>query len=312
MNALLHVERIRKSFGATAAVADLSFEVREGEIFCLLGPNGAGKSTSIAMIASVLPPDSGAIRFRGRPVARRSPAYLRQLGVVPQDIALYGILSARDNLDFFASLYGLKDGEKRRRVDEALGFAGLEDRAGDKVETFSGGMKRRLNIACALCHHPSLLIMDEPTVGIDPQSRNHILESVRALRDAGTTVIYTSHYMEEVEAIGDRILIMDHGTRVAEGTSEALKESLGDVRRCRIELDGSEPFPAESLYRVAGVTSVSQDGALLEVESVRGVENLDAIIRAVTAARGKLLGVTNVEPSLEQVFLRLTGRSLRD
>ncbi len=312
MSAFLQVQHLRKSFGATQAVADIFFDVREGEIFCLLGPNGAGKSTTIAMITSVLPPDGGTVSFRGQEVGRRSPGYLRQLGVVPQDVALYGVLSARDNIDFFASLYGLRDGEKRRRIDEALTFAGLEDRAADKVDTFSGGMKRRLNIACAICHRPSLLIMDEPTVGIDPQSRNHMLESIKSLRDSGTTIIYTSHYMEEVEAIGDRILIMDHGVSVAEGTTESLKESLGDVRRYRIELDGEEPFPAAPLYKVPGVKTCRQTGNILDVETVRGVENLDAVIRVVVAARRKLIGVTSVEPSLEQVFLRLTGRSLRD
>lgn len=312
MSAFLQVQHLQKSFGATRAVAGISFDVREGEIFCLLGPNGAGKSTTIAMITSVLPPDNGTISFRGQEVESRSPGYLRQLGVVPQDVALYGILSARDNLDFFASLYGLRGGEKRRRIDEALAFAGLEDRAAGKVDTFSGGMKRRLNIACAICHRPALLIMDEPTVGIDPQSRNHMLESIKSLRDAGTTIIYTSHYMEEVEAIGDTILIMDHGAAVAGGTTESLKESLGDVRRYRIELDGEKPFPAAPLYKVPGVKTCRQAGNILDVETVRGVENLDAVIRVVVAARRKLIGVTSVEPSLEQVFLRLTGRSLRD
>ena len=312
MNPILQVRELRKSFGATKAVDGLSFDVKEGEVFCLLGPNGAGKSTSIAMIASVLPPDGGTVRFRGQEVRSRSPSYLRQLGIVPQEVALYGELSARDNLDFFASLYGERGGEKRRRVDEALQFAGLAERASQKVDSFSGGMRRRLNIACALCHRPPLLIMDEPTVGIDPQSRSHILESIKALRNTGTTVIYTSHYMEEVEAIGDSILIMDHGVAVAEGTAESLTEGLGDVRRYRIELDGDEHFTDAALYRVSGVTSVHQSGAVLDVETVRGVENLDAVIRAVSAASRRIVGITSADPSLEQVFLRLTGRSLRD
>ncbi len=312
MSSILNVRQVGKSFGATRAVDGLSFDVQEGEVFCLLGPNGAGKSTTIAMIASVLPPDSGSVSFRGTAVRGRSPSYLRSLGIVPQEIALYGELSARDNLDFFAALYGLRGAAKRARVVEALRFAGLEERAADRVDTFSGGMKRRLNIACALCHAPSLLIMDEPTVGIDPQSRNHILESIRGLRDAGTTVVYTSHYMEEVEAIGDTILIMDHGAAVASGTTESLKESLGDVRRFRIELDTDAPFDEKAFFRVQGVKAVRQTGATIELDTVRGVENLDALIRVVSAANRRILGVTSVEPSLEQVFLRLTGRSLRD
>lgn len=312
MSDILRVENFCKSFKTGVAVDHLSFSIPKGSVFCLLGPNGAGKSTTIAMLASLMPRDEGRVFFDGSEVRGRPARYLSSLGIVPQEIALYGNLSARANLEFFASLYGLKGKTRAQRVAEALEFAGLSDRADEAVDNFSGGMKRRLNIGCALCHKPRLMIMDEPTVGIDPQSRNFILDSIRRLRDEGTTVIYTSHYMEEVEEIGDDILIMDHGKTIAEGTLEELKSKVGDLRHYRLELDAEVPGLDEAFYRVNGMKRVATHGAVFDLESLPAIDNVDAIIKTAAGAGRRIVAFSSVESGLEQVFLTLTGRSLRD
>lgn len=228
MEFILKVRDLEKNYGERKAVKGISFSVKAGEILGFLGPNGAGKSTSINMISTVVAHDKGSIFFNDKEV-KTSKNYLKQnLGVVPQDIAVFNDLSAYDNVKFFCGLYGYSGKELRKNVEEALNFVGLWDRRKDMPPQFSGGMKRRLNIACAIAHKPKLLIMDEPTVGIDPQSRNNILETVKKLNDNGTTVIYTSHYMEEVESICTKIIIMDEGAIIEEGTKEELKSKFSD------------------------------------------------------------------------------------
>jgi len=218
MNTIIGVSNLKKSYKDKEVIHGIDFAVNEGEILCFLGPNGAGKSTTINIITGALRCDSGSIRYKGESIYKDLLSYKSYLGIVPQDLALYEDLTAEKNVRFFASLYGLKGAELDAGCRFALEFTGLSDKAQDKVSTFSGGMKRRLNIASAIAHKPELLIMDEPTVGIDPQSRNHILEGVKRLREHGMTILYTTHYMEEVEEISTRIIIMDVGNIIAEGT----------------------------------------------------------------------------------------------
>ena len=232
--------------------------------------------------------------------------------MVPQDLAIYEDLSAENNVAFFASLYGLKGQQLQDQVDKALAFAGLSDRRADKACTFSGGMKRRLNIACAIAHEPELLIMDEPTVGIDPQSRNHILQSIRKLKQAGMTILYTTHYMEEVEAISDRILIMDSGNVIAEGTKESLKEEIFDDRQFTLEVEETEKLNFDSFYAIEGVKSVKYKDGRIEIISLKNVENLDQIIAVAIGEKLKIINLFCQMATLENVFLKLTGKSLRD
>lgn len=234
MENILEVKKLQKNYGERKAVNGISFAVKKGEILGFLGPNGAGKSTSINMISTVVDYDGGSISFLGKDIKKNENYLKRQLGVVPQDIAVFSNLSAYDNVKFFCSLYGIRGKELRKNVEEALNYVGLWERRKDFSTQFSGGMKRRLNIALAIAHKPKLLIMDEPTVGIDPQSRNNILETVKKLNNEGTTIIYTSHYMEEVESICTRLIIMDEGNIIEEGLKEDLKtkyskDSLEDI-----------------------------------------------------------------------------------
>ena len=227
MKKILEVKNINKSYQHNKAINNLSFNVYDGEILGLLGPNGAGKSTTINILSTLLTSDTGTINIFNLPLTSHSNKIKAQLGIVPQEIALYEDISAYHNVAFFASLYGVKKKDLPKQVMNALTFVGLSDKKNDDPRTFSGGMKRRLNIACAIAHNPKLLILDEPTVGIDPQSRNYILSSLKELKEKGTTIIYTTHYMEEVEEIADRIVIMDRGTKIAEGT---LKELLAKYK----------------------------------------------------------------------------------
>ncbi|BCJ93762.1 multidrug ABC transporter ATPase [Anaerocolumna cellulosilytica] len=220
METTLEVTNLKKSYQGKEVVDNISFQVFEKDIIGFIGPNGAGKSTTIKLLTALFPPDTGQIYYRKEDIHNNLKVYKRSLGIVPQDLAFYEDLTAYDNVSFFCSLYGFKRKELKQQVKEALNFVGLWDRRGDFPTTFSGGMKRRLNIACAIAHHPELLIMDEPTVGIDPQSRNHILDTVRTLNQRGTTVIYISHYMEEIEALCNRILLMDEGI-ILEDTNKA-------------------------------------------------------------------------------------------
>lgn len=312
MTKLLEVKQLKKSFKEKEVLKGISFEVEQGEILCFLGPNGAGKSTTINILTASLQMDQGEIQYEGQPIETTLRSYKQQLGVVPQEIALYEQLSAERNVRFFASLYGLKGKQLSNAVEEALKFAGLVDRRKDKVKTFSGGMKRRLNIACAIAHSPKLVIMDEPTVGIDPQSRNHILDTIKQLRDKGMTVIYTTHYMEEVEAISTRIIIMDHGAMIAEGTKEALKESIQHEKSYYIEAENIQNLNEASLFHIEGVKSVQVDEGHIKVVTLRDVENLDRIISLLVDQKVRIVNIASEVASLETVFLKLTGRKLRD
>lgn len=237
---LIEIKGLSKQYDSLKAVDNVSFEVMDGEVFGLLGPNGAGKSTLIAMLTTLLKPDSGEIIINGFNLSTQQSEIKKILGLVPQEIALYPTLTARENLMFWGRMYGLKGTLLKERVDEALDIAGLMDRAKQRIDSYSGGMKRRINIAAALLHRPRILIMDEPTVGIDPQSRNHILETVLKLNRDGMTVIYTSHYMEEVEFLCSKVAIMDHGKIIAKGSKEELKRSIGDTDTINIEQSNLE------------------------------------------------------------------------
>ncbi len=314
---LLEAENLRKTYDGFVAVDDVSFAVSEGEIYGLLGPNGAGKSTSVAMIAGLQIPDSGTVRLDGEEMTVANRALKSKLGLVPQELALYPDMTARENLTLFGRIYGLRGGLLAERIDEALTRIGLTDRADDYAGNYSGGMKRRLNFGMALLHRPKLLILDEPTVGVDPQSRSHLLDCVRQLVDEGMGAIYVSHYMEEVEVLCDRVTIIDHGKVLADDSLEGL---LGRMK-------------SELLLRVAEVPDELVD-ALSELVEVRRGDGESAATLAVanhssghgSALRGglrkildlldthevELLSVETSEPSLERLFLTMTGRGLRD
>lgn len=309
---ILKVKSLCKMYGSKQVVHDLSFQVNTGEILCLLGPNGAGKSTTINILCGLLDYNGGEIGFYGKQMEECLKQFKRVLGVVPQDLAIYEDLSADKNVSFFASLYGLKGEQLKQSVENALRFVGLLDRRKEKASTFSGGMKRRLNIACAIAHEPKLLIMDEPTVGIDPQSRNHILSSILKLKEAGMTILYTTHYMEEVEAISDRILIMDDGNIIAEGTKESLKEEIFDERQFILEVQDRKGIPDDEFYQIDGVRKVVCEGNRITISSLNNVENLEQIIALCGRQGLRIVNLFCRVATLENVFLKLTGKSLRD
>lgn len=312
---ILNVRELGKSFGKLEAVKGVSFSVEKGESFSLLGPNGAGKSTTINMISGLYPPTSGSIQITGVDVIKNPKQAQKSIGVVPQEIALYETLSARENLKFWGRMYDLSGNALEKAVDEVLEIIGLTDRAKDKINTFSGGMKRRVNIGAAILHKPDVLIMDEPTVGIDPQSRNHILNTVKSLNQNGMTIIYTSHYMEEVEYLCERIGIMDHGELIACGTLRELRETIGDRSRIIISLDKERSNHLEIIGLLEGL-AVEKDilikDKLLTVFHKEPQAILSDLIQLVTKDGTKITSVEIVEPNLESVFLHLTGRSLRD
>jgi len=300
-----------KRYGSTLALDHVDFELRKGEILGLLGPNGAGKTTAIRALAGLIGVDSGAIELFARPQRPGVMELKRRIGLVTQELTIFEDLSARENLQFFGGLYGLRGQELKERIGETIEFVGLTENADKKAKRYSGGMKRRLNVACALAHHPELLIMDEPTVGIDPQSRNHILESVRTLRNGGTTILYTSHYMEEVQAIASRVLIMDLGHIIAAGTVDELVERIQYEERVSLEVGEPTPALVEELGRIAGVKQVTRQGTTLQIVSQAGAQNLDRIISCAQAAGG-VRSIRTDRPTLEDVFLTLTGKKLRD
>ncbi|QUI25532.1 ABC transporter ATP-binding protein [Vallitalea pronyensis] len=309
---ILTLDHVFKKYERIEAVRDVSFEIHEGEIFGLLGPNGAGKSTLINMICGLLNITKGDILFNGKSVKKAYVKTKRQMGLVPQDIALYGNLSAYENVRFFCSLYGFSGRELDKRTVKALEYVGLLDRKKDKPTTFSGGMKRRLNIACAIAHTPKLIILDEPTVGIDPQSRNHILESIKSLNAEGSTIIYTSHYMEEVEAICSRVGIMDHGKLIALDTKENLKDSIGDRRTLIVTLEKMDAVPLDKLLDIQGVQTahLEENGVRIHVD--RDAHNFDQIVSYFVSQKLQVNNIENQTPNLEAVFMSLTGRTLRD
>jgi len=310
--ALLAVRDLRKEYKDVVAVDDISLSVEEGEVFGLLGPNGAGKSTTISMVCGLLAPTRGQIFLDGKAVSGRGYEVKKVLGLVPQDIALYPTLTARENLRFFGKLHSLSGAALSERVDACLGYAGLLDRADQRIDTYSGGMKRRVNVAVGLIHKPRILILDEPTVGIDPQSRSHILETVLALNKEGITVIYTSHYMEEVEYLCSRLAIMDKGKVIAQGTKEELKAMIGDADRVVVGVDGAQEDLASALGQIPGVVGVDAGDDTLTMLVRDGHETVVPIIEAVVRSGAKVRSVHIEEPNLESVFLGLTGRALRD
>lgn len=309
---LLSVTNLVKSYGARRAVDGVSFRVLAGQTVGLLGPNGAGKSTTVAMLCGLLRPDAGEILLDGRPVGAGAAAVKRRIGMVPQDLALYDDLTARDNLRLFGALYGLKGAQLAARIEHVLGLVNLQDRARDRPATFSGGMKRRLNIAAALLHEPDLLILDEPTVGVDPQSRNAIFDTLEALQAQGRALIYTSHYMEEVERLADHIVIIDHGKVLADDTPAALHRRLPARAMLRVDLAAPAAEGVLAALRAhAGVTALAQQEATLDIALV---DNADAIpVLGWLQQNGQHpLHFATARASLEDIFLNLTGRTLRD
>jgi ABC-2 type transport system ATP-binding protein len=309
---ILKIENLTKKFGDFTAVDNIDLSIKEGEIYGLLGPNGAGKSTTINMICGLLSISKGSISILGKDSRKNSKFAKSNIGVVPQDIAVYEDLTCYENVKFFGSLYGLRGEILKNRVEEALEFVGLSDKQKSFPAQFSGGMKRRLNIACALVHKPKLIIMDEPTVGIDPQSRNHILQSVKRLNEQGCTIIYTSHYMEEVEQICNKISIIDHGKVIAEGTKEELKAIVSDKNSVEVTVANPDAINEEDIMKIKGVTGVVIDDSKAKIDSVKEINNLDKIILYFTDNKIAIKNLESKVPDLETVFLTLTGRKLRD
>jgi ABC-2 type transport system ATP-binding protein len=310
----IEVQALHKDYGDIHAVQGVDFTVQPGEIFSLLGPNGAGKSTIISMLSCLLEPTQGQAWVMGHSITEEPMAVKANLGVVPQEIAIYEDLSARENLMFWGKMYGLRGNQLKQRVDEILELTGLKDRQGDRAGKFSGGMKRRLNIGIALLHEPKLVIMDEPTVGIDPQSRRRILDSVKQMNAQGMTVLYTTHYMEEAQELSDHIAIMDYGKIIAYGTHEELIDIVGELDRITVALNAQSDAILNAWRAVEGVTSVSSEDGVLHLLVDDSNLVLPRLFEAATGAGGgvRISSVDIQEPNLEAVFLHLTGRALRD
>jgi ABC-2 type transport system ATP-binding protein len=303
---------LRKRFGDRQAVDGVGFEIAPGETYGLLGPNGAGKTTTISMISGILGRDEGTVQVVGESLDVDTTAAKRLVGVVPQDLAIYPDLTARENLDFFGRLYGLGGTELRERVRDVLDIVGLSDRAGDRTAHYSGGMKRRLNIAIGLLHRPRLLILDEPTVGVDPQSRNAILENVEALGTEGIGILYTTHYMEEAERLCDRVGVMDEGRIIAEGTRDELVHLVGGTDQVTLVATGDLHAAADALAHLETVAkATAHDGGIDVLVSDAGAI-LPHILETTAAAGAAVRSVEVDEPDLEAVFLHLTGKALRD
>ncbi len=309
---VLEVRGLVRRFGDLTAVDDVSFTIAHGETYGLLGPNGAGKTTTISMVAGLVPADAGTVALVGEPMGPERVAVKKHIGLVPQDLAIYPELTARENLTFFGRLQGLGGKELARRVDEVLDLVALTDRAKDATKEYSGGMKRRLNIGVGLLHRPTLLVLDEPTVGVDPQSRNAILESVEALSGEGMAVLYTTHYMEEAERLCDRIAIMDSGRIQAEGTRNELIRLTGGLDH--IKLLGSGPIEeaAERLLALAPVERADAEHGELLLTVRDAPTAVASIVTTATTAGMELSDVEISRPNLESVFLHLTGKALRD
>jgi ABC-2 type transport system ATP-binding protein len=316
MSFILEVQDLVKQYPGTAepAVRGISFGVRRGEVFSLLGPNGAGKTTTIGMLSCLLRPTGGDATVDGHSVRTDADAVKRTIGIVPQDIALYPTLTARENLRFWGAMYGLGGKDLARRIAAILDSVGLADRANDRVESYSGGMKRRINIAAGLLHRPKLVFLDEPTVGIDPQSRRNILDMVKALNAQGMTVVYTTHYMEEAQELSQRIGIIDHGKLIALGTLGELTRLVGeqDEIELRIASEHAGQELAEALGKVAGVRSAHSEDHTVRLTAGDANAALPDVIALANARGVKVAAIDVHEPNLEAVFLHLTGRALRD
>ena len=309
---VLRCEGLRKTYGDLLAVDDLSFSIAEGETYGLLGPNGAGKTTAISMIVGVLARDAGTVTVDGRPHDVHGTAGKALIGYVPQQLALYTDLTARENLRFFGRLYGLSGRELSRRTDEVLEVVGLADRAGQRVDKFSGGMARRLHIGVGLLNRPRLLVLDEPTAGVDPQSRNAIMESVARLAGEGIAVLYTTHYMEEAERLCDRVGILDQGRLRAEGTRRELVALVGTGDEVVLGVDGDPAAAAQALDRLGQVGQVRVEQNRLHLVVDQAAKRLPSLLSAAATAGIAVRSVEVREPDLESVFLHLTGKALRE
>jgi len=309
---VIEVDHLRKSYGDLVAVNDISFTAHPGEIFGLLGPNGAGKTTTIGCISGLLTPTAGNVRIMGHDVVREGVAARRVLGVVPQEISLYDDLSALENLNYWGGTQALRNPLLRERIQEVLALTGLADRAREPVKQFSGGMRRRLNFACGIVHRPKVLLLDEPTVGVDPQSRVRLLELVRAQAEAGACVLYTTHYMEEAETLCHRLAIVDHGKIIAAGTLAELRALLDEHDLLR--LTGVFP-PAAAKTAMASIDRIEilqADENLLILSLPEASRRLPAIFSALAAAGAEVRGTNLTQPSLESLFIKLTGKELRE
>ncbi len=308
---MIELKSLTKKFKGITAVDDLNLTIEGGQIFGLLGPNGAGKSTTISLIATLLKPTAGTILYRGADIVAKPQLIQKKIGFVPQEIALFEDLSGLDNLKFWGGAYGLAGANLKERIADVSEIIGIADRLKDRVRGYSGGMKRRLNIGAALLHQPELLIMDEPTVGIDPQSRNHILEAVKQLNAGGVSVIYTSHYMEEVEAICSRIAIIDKGKVIAQGSKAELIARLGESATIILTLAEAKPTLVDALSAHAAIDdiAINQNQLTLHCQTSTAVGD---VLNSATAAGCVVQNVTVEQPNLETLFLSLTGKSLRD
>jgi ABC-2 type transport system ATP-binding protein len=314
MKTILEVYNLVKKYGDFTAVKGISFNIQEGEIFSLLGPNGAGKTTTISMLSTLYAPTSGEATIGGHPVTKEPMAVRNLIGVVPQELALYDDLTARENLIFWGNMYGLSGKRLNNRVGEVLEQIGLTDKARERVKTYSGGMKRRVNIGVGLLHKPSLLFMDEPTVGIDPQSRRAILDSVKALNQQGMTVLYTTHYMEEAEELSDRVGIIDHGELIALGTQAELRHQVGENDTLILHIDEGQNGEAlaAAARKIHGVLKADITDHTVAVIAQEAEEIMAPVIIKANELGIKVRSVDIKEPDLEAVFLSLTGRALRD
>lgn len=309
---MLEVSGLRKSYRDVVAVAGVSFRAEKGETLGLLGPNGAGKTTTVSMIAGLVRPDAGEVRIGGRHMRSDTDPAKRGIGLVPQDMGLFEEMPARENLHLFGALYGMNGAGLKRAIAEVLDLVGLTDRSKDRVKDFSGGMKRRLNLAASLLHDPQLLLLDEPTVGVDPQSRNAIFENLEVLKKRGKTLLYTTHYMEEAERLCDRLVIIDHGKIIRDDTLQNLYREMPARNVLTVELENSDGLSEDDLRRLPGVESAELRGTTARL-GVRDLARDSAGILEWLAARGhRLQHLASERSNLESVFLTLTGRSLRD
>ena len=320
--AFVNVEQLTKKYGEFSAVREINFSIEQGEVFGLLGPNGGGKSTTISMLTGLYPPTAGSIRIAGLDAVREARQVKRIIGVVPQDIALYPALSARANLRFFGEMFGLAGGELRARVESVLEYVAMSERANDPVRTYSGGMKRRINLAVGLINNPQVLFLDEPTVGVDPQSRNHIFESVERLnQEAGMTVLYTTHYMEEAERLCKRVAIIDRGQIIALDTPRNLIGMLGGgiirmgvaepAEETRRAIEALEMVKSAAYLAAEEGENPAQRRHILKIETLQANQALLQIIHCMNERNLDILSIETLEPNLESVFLHLTGKSLR-
>ena len=311
MSEIIKVDGLVKRYKELIAVDNFSMSVNEGEILGLLGPNGSGKSTTINCILSLLEFDKGTITIMGKEMTPKSYDLKSQIGVVPQEVSVFEELTVYENIDFFCGLYVTDKAERKKLVQEAIDFVGLEEFKKFRPKKLSGGLKRRLNIACGIAHKPKIIFFDEPTVAVDPQSRNKILEGIEKLRQDGATIIYTSHYMEEVEQLADRIIIIDKGQLIAEGSVDELKSMIKKSEMIKIEAKGISDDDLDRLRRLDNIFSVDYDGKHLKIEAGKG-NNVVGVIKLLEEKGYRMKNVYSEQPTLNDVFLELTGKELRD